>query len=87
MDICSLKSTRVSVVYLKCTHKILILLSSIFDTETEQDIFDEVLNGDLDFKSEPWPKISDSVKDLVRKMLDRDPKKRLTAHDVLCKSL
>ena len=36
-------------------------------------------------ESEPWPSISDSAKDLVRKMLIRDPTKRLTAHEVLCK--
>ncbi|XP_019153837.1 PREDICTED: calcium-dependent protein kinase 26-like [Ipomoea nil] len=63
-----------------------ILLSGVppFWGETEQDIFEAVVNGDLDFKSEPWAKISESAKDVVRKMLDRDPKKRLTAHDVLC---
>lgn len=54
--------------------------------ETEQGIFEQVLKGDLDFVSEPWPSISDSAKDLVRRMLVRDPKKRLTAHEVLCES-
>lgn len=65
---------------------IYILLSGVppFWAETEQDIFDEVLHGELDFTSDPWPSISDSAKDLVRKMLVRDPKKRLTAHEVLC---
>ncbi|XP_052175724.1 calcium-dependent protein kinase 26-like [Diospyros lotus] len=65
---------------------IYILLSGVppFWGESEQEIFDEVLHGDLDFSSHPWPKISDSAKDLVRKMLVRDPKKRLTAHEVLC---
>lgn len=56
-------------------------------SETEQGIFEQVLKGDLDFVSEPWPSISDSAKDLVRRMLVRDPKKRLTAHEVLCESL
>ncbi|KAK1356593.1 hypothetical protein POM88_049849 [Heracleum sosnowskyi] len=37
----------------------------------------------LDFKRDPWPKVSDSAKDLVRKMLNPDPKKRLTAQEVL----
>lgn len=53
-------------------------------SETEQGIFEQVLKGDLDFISDPWPSISNSAKDLVRKMLVRDPKKRLTAHEVLC---
>lgn len=42
------------------------------------------MKGDLDFISEPWPSISNGAKDLVKKMLVRDPKKRLTAHQVLC---
>ncbi|KAJ4825771.1 Mitogen-activated protein kinase cpk1 [Turnera subulata] len=63
-----------------------ILLSGVppFWAENEREIFDEVLHGELDFTSDPWPNISDSAKDLVRRMLDRDPKKRLTAHQVLC---
>ncbi|PIN08823.1 Ca2+/calmodulin-dependent protein kinase, EF-Hand protein superfamily [Handroanthus impetiginosus] len=65
---------------------IYILLSGVppFWDETEQGIFEQVLKGELDFVSEPWPSISDSAKDLVRRMLVRDPKKRLTAHQVLC---
>ncbi|KAI4300602.1 hypothetical protein L6164_033959 [Bauhinia variegata] len=52
--------------------------------ESEEEIFHEVLHGDIDFSSDPWPNISEAAKDLVRKMLVRDPKKRLTAHEVLC---
>ncbi|KAK6145726.1 hypothetical protein DH2020_022546 [Rehmannia glutinosa] len=65
---------------------IYILLSGVppFWDETEQGIFEQVLKGELDFVSEPWPSISDSAKDLVRRMLVRDPKKRPTAHQVLC---
>ncbi|KAL1201416.1 Calcium-dependent protein kinase 1 [Cardamine amara subsp. amara] len=63
-----------------------ILLSGVppFWAETEQGIFEQVLHGDLDFSSDPWPNISEDAKDLVRKMLVRDPKRRLTAHQVLC---
>ncbi|KAK8672095.1 hypothetical protein V6N13_110469 [Hibiscus sabdariffa] len=62
-----------------------ILLSGVppFWGETEQEIFEEVLNGELDFTSDPWPNISESAKDLVKKMLVRDTKKRITAHEVL----
>ncbi|XP_028789857.1 calcium-dependent protein kinase 26-like [Neltuma alba] len=65
---------------------IYILLCGVppFWAETEEDIFKEVLDGKLDFSSDPWPKISDSAKDLVRRMLTRDPRKRITAHEVLC---
>ncbi|OIV92272.1 hypothetical protein TanjilG_00290 [Lupinus angustifolius] len=52
--------------------------------ESEQEIFKEVLDGDLDFSLDPWPTISESAKDLIRKMLVRDPRNRITAHEVLC---
>ncbi|CAN1772516.1 Calcium-dependent protein kinase 1 [Linum perenne] len=63
-----------------------ILLSGVppFWAETEDEIFQEVLQGELDFNSDPWPQISESAKDLVRKMLVRDPKKRISTHEVLC---
>lgn len=37
----------------------------------------------MDFESQPWPSISASAKDLVGKMLTQDPKKRITAAQVL----
>ncbi|KAK9292580.1 hypothetical protein L1049_020554 [Liquidambar formosana] len=63
-----------------------ILLSGVppFWAETETGIFRQILQGKLDFESEPWPGISESAKDLIRKMLDRNPKRRLTAHEALC---
>lgn len=51
--------------------------------ETEKGIFNAVLEGHIDFESQPWPSISDSAKDLVRKMLTQDPKKRITPAEVL----
>lgn len=61
----------------------LILIITYFSVETEKGIFDAILEGHIDFESEPWPKISDSAKDLVRKMLIQEPKKRITAAQVL----
>ncbi|XWS63204.1 hypothetical protein CRYUN_Cryun06bG0075700 [Craigia yunnanensis] len=63
-----------------------ILLSGVppFWAETQQGIFDAVLKGHIDFDSDPWPVISDSAKDLIRKMLCSRPSERLTAHEVLC---
>ncbi|XP_009603424.1 calcium-dependent protein kinase SK5 [Nicotiana tabacum] len=63
-----------------------ILLSGVppFWAETDMGIFRQILRGKLDLESEPWPGISDSAKDLIRKILDRNPKRRLTAHEVLC---
>ncbi|KAF3791254.1 Calcium-dependent protein kinase 4 [Nymphaea thermarum] len=63
-----------------------ILLSGVppFWAETQQGIFDAVLRGVIDFESDPWPLISDSAKDLIRRMLCSPPSERLTAHEVLC---
>lgn len=55
----------------------------ICTAENEKGIFDAILEGQLDFESQPWPSISDSAKDLVRKMLTPDPKKRITSTQVL----
>ncbi|KAL5661667.1 hypothetical protein ACJX0J_028792, partial [Zea mays] len=57
--------------------------SHVRGAENEQGIFEEVLHGRLDFDAEPWPSVSEGAKDLVRRMLIRDPRKRLTAHEVL----
>ncbi|KAF9589018.1 hypothetical protein IFM89_018257 [Coptis chinensis] len=51
--------------------------------ESEKGIFDAVLQGEIDFESAPWPAISNSAKDLVRKMLTQDPKRRITSAQVL----
>uniref|UniRef100_A0A0D9VN41 non-specific serine/threonine protein kinase n=1 Tax=Leersia perrieri TaxID=77586 RepID=A0A0D9VN41_9ORYZ len=63
-----------------------ILLSGVppFWADTQQGIFDAVLRGKLDFDSDPWPTISDSAKDLIRRMLRSPPRERLTAHQALC---
>ena len=42
-------------------------------------LFDQILKGRYDFPSPWWDNISAEAKDLVRKMLTVDPKKRITA--------
>uniref|UniRef100_A0A1J3GF06 non-specific serine/threonine protein kinase n=1 Tax=Noccaea caerulescens TaxID=107243 RepID=A0A1J3GF06_NOCCA len=44
---------------------------------------DEIKEGKLDFDSQPWPSIQLSAKDLIRKMLNKDQKKRISAAKVL----
>ncbi|XP_047341606.1 calcium-dependent protein kinase 11-like [Impatiens glandulifera] len=63
-----------------------ILLSGVppFWAETDSGIFHQILKAKLDFDSEPWPHISESAKDLIKKMLDRNPKNRISSHEVLC---
>lgn len=67
--------------YSKCKYIITHLITG--PAETEKGIFDEILQGNIDFESSPWPTISSSAKDLVRRMLTLDPKKRITAAEVL----
>lgn len=53
--------------------------------ETEQGVAQAIIRAVPDFKREPWPKVSDKAKELVKRMLDPDPKKRLSAQEVLGK--
>ncbi|KAG5408368.1 hypothetical protein IGI04_004687 [Brassica rapa subsp. trilocularis] len=54
-----------------------------FWAESENGIFNAILKGHVDFSSDPWPSLSPQAKDLVKKMLNSDPKQRLTAAQVL----
>uniref|UniRef100_A0A1J3D0N8 non-specific serine/threonine protein kinase n=1 Tax=Noccaea caerulescens TaxID=107243 RepID=A0A1J3D0N8_NOCCA len=54
-----------------------------FWAESEQGVAQAILRGIIDFKREPWPNISETAKSLVRQMLEPDPKRRLTAKQVL----
>lgn len=54
-----------------------------FWAETEQGVAQAIIRSVIDFKRDPWPKVSDNAKDLVKKMLDPDPKRRLSAQEVL----
>uniref|UniRef100_A0A803PTN0 non-specific serine/threonine protein kinase n=1 Tax=Cannabis sativa TaxID=3483 RepID=A0A803PTN0_CANSA len=54
-----------------------------FWAETEQGVAQAIIRSVIDFKRDPWPRVSDNAKDLVKKMLDPDPKQRLTAQEVL----
>ena len=54
-----------------CGVMLYILLCGVppFWGETEQQIFDAILKGRLDFDSDPWPAISAEAKDCVKEML------------------
>ncbi|CAN4078742.1 unnamed protein product [Withania somnifera] len=54
-----------------------------FWDKTEDGIFKEVLRNKPDFHRKPWPTISDSAKDFVKKLLVKDPRARLTAAQAL----
>lgn len=53
------------------------------DTKTDKEMFKHILNGYYHFHSPEWDDITDAAKDLVRKMLVVDPKKRLSVYDAL----
>lgn len=53
------------------------------NAETEQGVAQAIIRSAIDFKRDPWPRVSDNAKDLVRGMLNPDPRKRLTAQQVL----
>ncbi|WVZ13424.1 hypothetical protein V8G54_010990 [Vigna mungo] len=62
-----------------------ILLSGTppFWGKTKSRIFEAVKAASLKFPLEPWDRISESAKDLIKGMLCTDPSRRLTAQEVL----
>ncbi|GAB4847533.1 Calcium-dependent protein kinase 18 [Ancistrocladus abbreviatus] len=54
-----------------------------FWDKTEDGIFKEVLRNKPDFRRKPWPTISNSAKEFVKKLLVKDPRSRLTAAQAL----
>lgn len=54
-----------------------------FWAETEQGVAYAILQGVVDFSRDPWPRVSDRAKSLVRQMLEPDPRRRMTAQEVL----
>ncbi|PHT49829.1 Calcium-dependent protein kinase 32 [Capsicum baccatum] len=51
--------------------------------ETEQGVAQAIIRSVVNFNRDPLPKVSDNAKDLVKRMLNPDPSKRLTAQEVL----
>ena len=62
-----------------------ILLSGAppFYGKNEKEIFAKILNGNLSFKNEIWNKISEEAKDLIKKLLEINPDKRISAKEAL----
>ena len=48
-----------------------------------KEVFRAILEDQIDFVADPWPRLSPECVDLVRKMLDRDPETRITARAAL----
>jgi len=54
-----------------------------FYDDNVQVLFEQILSGHFDFPPTYWAGVSESAKDLIRKLLNVDPKKRLTATQAL----
>lgn len=58
---------------------ILLCGSRPFWARSESGIFRAVLKADPSFDEAPWPTLSSEAKDFVKRLLNKDPRKRMTA--------
>jgi len=64
---------------------ILLCGSRPFWARTESGIFRAVLKAEPSFDETPWPTLSAEAKDFVKRLLNKDYRKRMTAAQALCK--
>ncbi|RDY14836.1 CDPK-related kinase 5, partial [Mucuna pruriens] len=62
---------------------ILLCGSRPFWARTESGIFRAVLKADPSFDETPWPSLSSEAKDFVKRLLNKDPRKRISASQAL----
>ena len=48
-----------------------------------KEVFRAILEDPIDFKSDPWPRLSEDCRDLMMKLMERDPERRITARAAL----
>ncbi|XP_043566467.1 calcium/calmodulin-dependent protein kinase type IV isoform X2 [Chiloscyllium plagiosum] len=65
------------------TYILLCGFEPFYDERGDQYMFKRILNCDYDFVSPWWDEVSLNAKDLVRKLIVLDPKKRLTTYQAL----
>lgn len=66
---------------------ILLCGSRPFWARTESGIFRAVLKADPSFDEPPWPSLTSEARDFVKRLLNKDPRKRMTAAQALCECL
>lgn len=54
-----------------------------FEGENSKEIFRNILQQDLKFDKDDWQNISKEAKNLIKKMLDKNPKTRITANECI----
>ncbi|KAL0288136.1 UNVERIFIED_CONTAM: CDPK-related kinase [Sesamum calycinum] len=64
----------------------ILLCGSPFWARTESGIFRAVVKAEPTYEEQPWPTLSSEAKDFVKRLLNKDPRKRMTAAQALCKS-
>ena len=62
---------------------ILLCGSRPFWARTESGIFKAVLKADPVFDESPWPSLSSEARDFVKRLLVKDPRKRMSAAQAL----
>ncbi|KAL3626787.1 CDPK-related kinase 5 [Castilleja foliolosa] len=63
---------------------ILLCGSRPFWARTESGIFRAVVKAEPTYEEQPWPTMSSEAKDFVKRLLNKDPRKRMTAPQALC---
>ncbi|XP_026532003.1 calcium/calmodulin-dependent protein kinase type 1B isoform X2 [Pseudonaja textilis] len=54
-----------------------------FYDENDSELFNQILKAEYEFDSPYWDDISESAKDFIRHLLERDPEKRFTCEQAL----
>jgi serine/threonine protein kinase len=68
---------------LGCILYALLTATRPFDTDDEVELYEMVTTGAVDYDREEFGDVSESAKDLIRKMLTVDPQKRITIDQAL----
>ncbi|XP_073293911.1 CDPK-related kinase 5-like isoform X1 [Primulina huaijiensis] len=63
---------------------ILLCGSRPFWARTESGIFRAVVKAEPTYDEQPWPTLSSEAKDFVKRLLNKDPRKRMTAAQAMC---
>ncbi|CAI9752838.1 unnamed protein product [Fraxinus pennsylvanica] len=63
---------------------ILLCGSRPFWARTESGIFRSVVKAEPTYEEQPWPMLSSDAKDFVKRLLSKDPRKRMTAAQAMC---
>ncbi|KAL9151992.1 hypothetical protein ABFS82_11G088900 [Erythranthe guttata] len=63
---------------------ILLCGSRPFWARTESGIFRAVVKAEPTYEEQPWPTLSAEAKDFVKRLLNKDPRKRMTAAQAIC---